>query len=934
MRLVSSAAILIAGLSVSPTLAVSETLRGSVRVDCSGRELNYLAGRYVASATPVILQQGQRDYRVSVQTDQGSWSGLLSLPPSGRASLLISGGQASGTLQQSSTAPGMIYFNGSVRIAGPEPRTVSCAAQISAPISNIAQWANEGASAALTARTPAPGLSPQPRLAGKNTPKEMPETTDKAGSSTSRLASDQAGKQEREERMRAEEKARQAAAQIAREREARLKAEADLQQLKDELASTAREIARAEIQKMMQEREGQAIADQSSPIASPVSAPTNPAPRGQVNTKLNAVVADGKAETAADAESKAQEALTRGMALGQRGDHDAAIAEFTTAIRLNPKDPSAYLERATALTFKQEDERALADLNEALGLDPKNARARNNRGIQYQEKGDLDRAIADFSEAIQADPGFTRAYYNRGAALVTKGDLDAAIRDFDAALRIDPTVAGGYVDRGNAYLQKGDHKRAVADFDVAIRLDPEDVDAYNGRAYAYAAQGDLDRAIADFSTVVQKAPDAWIAFMNRGNLYLQTNKVDLAIKDLNEAARLNPHEPSVFLNRGMAFKKKDELARAIADYSEAVRLNPKDAVAYSNRGIAYHEKGDYRQALADFEAALRLDPASKIAKEGRATAKLEQVKAVAREQIAAEAKARAERDTTEARIKADEKAAAEAKKLEEIYARLGPYQEPSAARRSLQAEVPDAVAVTKLVPSEARTTREQELSEIQIDDYVELCRKGDFNKQCKGKKVVWTAYVTGSFNRGTKTMRMSPTPKYAGYGFDVTFHEDLSDRELFQNGTGAYVKFSGTLKQGNVFNDDIVDARLIEVLKSPSLVVSEKTRLDAQENAESERLISSCKPLLRAFLFNGDASKESTFESDMVVRKNSSGHYVIGTYVNLIEMARTENLYGNAMVNAPYSIRKKYHYSAGCVVQPDGGLRPFKQKTIDGYYPI
>ena len=61
-------------------------------------------------------------------------------------------------------------------------------------------------------------------------------------------------------------------------------------------------------------------------------------------------------------------------------------------------------------------DRAIADYTEAIRLDPKYANAYSNRGVAYSDKGDKDRAIADFTEAIRLDPKYADAYNNRGFA--------------------------------------------------------------------------------------------------------------------------------------------------------------------------------------------------------------------------------------------------------------------------------------------------------------------------------------------------------------------------------------------------------------------------------------------------------------------------------------------------------------------------------------
>src|ERR671938_543421 len=77
----------------------------------------------------------------------------------------------------------------------------------------------------------------------------------------------------------------------------------------------------------------------------------------------------------------AQDYVNRGLARGEKRDFNGAIADFNTAIALNPNYYQAYF----------------------------------GRGLTRSRKGDLDGAISDFSIAISLNPNYAEAYNSRGA---------------------------------------------------------------------------------------------------------------------------------------------------------------------------------------------------------------------------------------------------------------------------------------------------------------------------------------------------------------------------------------------------------------------------------------------------------------------------------------------------------------------------------------
>jgi tetratricopeptide (TPR) repeat protein len=195
-----------------------------------------------------------------------------------------------------------------------------------------------------------------------------------------------------------------------------------------------------------------------------------------------------------------------GVLLYSNGKIDRAIADYTEAIRLDPKYAWAYGRRGDAYGMKGDYDQAIADLTEAIRLDPKYDLAYGRRGAAYVMKEDYDRAIADLTEAIRLDPKYDLAYGRRGDAYGMKGDYDRAIADYTEAIRLDPEYDLAYGSRGDAYRMKGDYDRAITDYTEAIRLDPKYVWAYGSRGDAYGMKGDYDRAIADYTEAIQLDP--------------------------------------------------------------------------------------------------------------------------------------------------------------------------------------------------------------------------------------------------------------------------------------------------------------------------------------------------------------------------------------------------------------------------------------------
>jgi tetratricopeptide (TPR) repeat protein len=86
---------------------------------------------------------------------------------------------------------------------------------------------------------------------------------------------------------------------------------------------------------------------------------------------------------------------------------------------------------------------AIADYSRSLELEPDNIKTLNNRGYSYAKSGLYDAAVADYSRVIALDGGNAHAFHNRGISYDKKGLYEAAIAGERRGSGVRPRECGG-----------------------------------------------------------------------------------------------------------------------------------------------------------------------------------------------------------------------------------------------------------------------------------------------------------------------------------------------------------------------------------------------------------------------------------------------------------------------------------------------------------
>ncbi len=109
-------------------------------------------------------------------------------------------------------------------------------------------------------------------------------------------------------------------------------------------------------------------------------------------------------------ENRAATYVNRGVLRMRQGNYEDALADYGSALDLQPEMGAAYLNKGAALIYRQDFDLALAALNRAIDLDsPDLFAAHYNRAIARENTGDVPGAYDDFVTALELKPGWDLA---------------------------------------------------------------------------------------------------------------------------------------------------------------------------------------------------------------------------------------------------------------------------------------------------------------------------------------------------------------------------------------------------------------------------------------------------------------------------------------------------------------------------------------------
>ncbi len=252
-----------------------------------------------------------------------------------------------------------------------------------------------------------------------------------------------------------------------------------------------------------------------------------------------------------------------------------------------PRLTRVYNNLGEAYDRKKKYQLAIAEFETAIRMDPFYTFGLNNLGNVYGKLGDYDKAAEYLNRAIQADPAYAMAHYNLATAYVKTDRLEQAAREYKIAIQHGPYLEQAYLSLGHLSLQMGKLSDAVDNFKKFLEMQPKNFRARFALGNAYA-QGKLyDKAREEYEKAAELNPDYIFPFINLATVYLQIGKYDEAIEVYEKIlSQRGGKIAGVHKNLGMVYyQHKQDAANAKRHFEESLRLEPNQPQASVLRNI-------------------------------------------------------------------------------------------------------------------------------------------------------------------------------------------------------------------------------------------------------------------------------------------------------------------------------------------------------------
>ena len=310
--------------------------------------------------------------------------------------------------------------------------------------------------------------------------------------------------------------------------------------------------------------------------------------------------------------------MQRGLCYNHSGDTDRALADLNIACRLQSDDFHPWLERGRILRSLKRSDDAISDLSKAAELAPDDFNTRLELGRTFLSSSNIDGALANLREAERLSPHDGDLRMALVEVDLAQGHKAAALERLHSLLADQSSLSSSLtaairISLAELLLESNNIGEAMLHVDEVLSTEPTDADALRIRAALLRKSNRREEAIEGYTRLISSgtalnAEAVAQSFLDRGRLQLEAEEWSAATEDFSKYLEVHPDDADTLTLRARAFLAQNEISQAITDLTLAIVKKPTAADLYTLRAEAFEQINEPAAVLADLHKAANLQP--------------------------------------------------------------------------------------------------------------------------------------------------------------------------------------------------------------------------------------------------------------------------------------------------------------------------------------
>lgn len=313
-----------------------------------------------------------------------------------------------------------------------------------------------------------------------------------------------------------------------------------------------------------------------------------------------------------------------------------ALADWTLALKANPKDVNVLSDRAQYYYTMKQYELSDKDYDAIISLDPINTLGYMGKGRNALDTKNFEEAKKLFTYALKFDANYPSANSFRAEAYMGLKRYNEAADDLITALTSANDYAYSLIHSfeepevnilltklkiqqaknsndaqwpfyiGSIYQRLSKYPKAIENFKMAAKQDASDIFLYY-ISCCYESMGDMDLALDYIDQALALDSTYCDYVMQKADLLYEKGDVKASVRLYDKYIEHDPEYYGGYYRRGFIKDNAKDVDGAIEDYTTCIIQNPNYAYAYLGRADQYIKKGNKDLAMADYRQVIAID---------------------------------------------------------------------------------------------------------------------------------------------------------------------------------------------------------------------------------------------------------------------------------------------------------------------------------------